>query len=369
MFAAPRSVILQLATACNLNCTYCYLPFRREHLTMSAPVAQAVAASVRPWTGSGPVEVCWHGGEPLTLGPKRFGLLLDCFAGLDVRHVVQTNATLITDAWCDLFEAYGVSVGVSVDGFAADTAARVDLQGRPAYARIMRGIAWLRERGHPLSIIAVVSDPTPERARRLYDFAVEVGCVALGVNIEETEGVNQASNAHDFTTVTAFWTALAEAWQANPVVQVRELERALGFAGSVLQWPERPPAPRLDPLPTMAYDGSVTLISPELAGFDSPKHGRLSCGNVLDTSLDELIQTGLSSVWVREFLDGVTACQASCPYFAFCGGAHPANRYFEHGRFDTTETNYCRNSKIALVEGVLHHADTCRDADPSHPRV
>ncbi len=43
-------------------------------------------------------------------------------------------------------------------------------------------------------------------------------------------------------------------------------------------------------------------------------------------------------------------------YFGFCGGAHAANRYFEHGRFDGTETNHCRNSKIHLLEGVLDHA-------------
>jgi len=30
--------------------------------------------------------------------------------------------------------------------------------------------------------------------------------------------------------------------------------------------------------------------------------------------------------------------------------------FFEHGRFDGTETHHCRNSKIYLLEGVLDHA-------------
>ena len=33
-----------------------------------------------------------------------------------------------------------------------------------------------------------------------------------------------------------------------------------------------------------------------------------------------------------------------------------ANRFFEHGRFNGTETEHCRNSKISLLEGVLDHA-------------
>ena len=57
-----------------------------------------------------------------------------------------------------------------------------------------------------------------------------------------------------------------------------------------------------------------------------------------------------------EYLTGVEACRQTCPYFGFCGGGHAANRYFEHGRFDTTVTEHCRNSKILLMEGVLDHA-------------
>jgi uncharacterized protein len=59
---------------------------------------------------------------------------------------------------------------------------------------------------------------------------------------------------------------------------------------------------------------------------------------------------------VKEFVEGVEACRSTCPYFGFCGGGHAANRFFEHGRFDGTETEHCRNSKMSLLEGVLDHA-------------
>jgi uncharacterized protein len=98
------------------------------------------------------------------------------------------------------------------------------------------------------------------------------------------------------------------------------------------------------------------LLSPELAGFTDPRYGDFSSGNVLDTPLPDIIGRATETAWVAEFLSGVEACRASCPYFGFCGGAHAANRYFEHGRFDGTETNHCRNSKMRLLEGVLEHA-------------
>jgi uncharacterized protein len=357
MFDAPNSVVLQPTTLCNLDCRYCYLPLRHRNLTMSIEVALAVAASIKPWTHLRTVEVCWHGGEPLATGRARLGALFDCFAGLDVAHGVQTNGVLVDDGWCRFFAERNVHVGVSIDGTRADTAARVDRAGNPVYERIVRGIRKLQQHGIDVSIIAVVSDPTPARARRLYEFAADAGVASLGVNVEEQEGVNAASNAHDINTVTSFWTALAHAWQADPVMPIRELSRALGYADFVLRdgtgGVAEGASGGVDPLPTVGHDGSVTLISPELAGFTSPRFGDFACGNVLRSSLDDLIRSGADSAWVAEYGAGLAACRNSCAYVEFCGGGQPANRYFEQGRFDGTETNYCRNSKIALLEGVL----------------
>ncbi|MEU4675243.1 hypothetical protein AB0F91_46730 [Amycolatopsis sp. NPDC023774] len=50
-------------------------------------MAEAVAASVEPWTAIGTIKVRWHGGEPLTLGAGGLGALLDCFTGLKVEQV------------------------------------------------------------------------------------------------------------------------------------------------------------------------------------------------------------------------------------------------------------------------------------------
>jgi len=357
LFSPPDSVIMQPTTLCNLDCSYCYLPLRRRKHTMSRDVADAVARSIEPWTARGPVEICWHGGEPLTLGIERLGALMDAFAGLAVAHGIQTNATLITDEWCQFFLDRDAHIGVSIDGPAHDNRRRVDRAGTAAFDRIVRGINTLSRHGIDISVIAVVSDPTPARARRLYEFAAELGAGWLGVNIEEQEGVNARDNRRDPAEVEQFWASLASAWAADPRVRLRELDRALGY----LHDPDRNrPAgrARVDPLPTVAYDGTVTLISPELAGFSSTRLGEFACGNVLDTPLDTLVTTGAKARWVQEYGDGLRRCEHSCPYFGFCGGGPPANRYFEHGRLDGTRTDHCRNSKIAVLEGVLHHART-----------
>ncbi|ROT33781.1 radical SAM protein [Micromonospora sp. HM5-17] len=352
----PSYVVMQPTTLCNLDCGYCYLPARAVDRRMPVAVAEAVAAPVNGWARQGRFSVVWHGGEPLAAGRGHLGALLAPFDPT-VEHHVQTNATLIDDAWCEFFTEHRIRVSVSVDGPRERNLERVSRGGRPAYDRIMAGIAALRRHGIPFSALCVVSRPEPGLAAELYDFFLELGCDVLGINIEETEGVNTRSNAHRPEQVSGFWAELVAAWRRAPRIHLREVEWSLRYAAAVLDGVEDDVLPRqLDPIPTIAYDGSVVLFSPELAGFSDPDYGDFTSGNVMETPLPDLLAAADRTRWVAEFLAGVESCRAQCPYFGFCGGGHAANRYFEHGRFDGTETDHCRNSKIRLLEGVLDHA-------------
>jgi uncharacterized protein len=360
--AHPSYVVMQPTTLCNLDCNYCYLPLRAVDKRMSVAVAEAVAAAVEPWSRTGRFSVVWHGGEPLATGREHFAALLSPFAPA-VEHHVQTNATLIDDAWCDFFAEREIRVSVSVDGPEGRNGERVNRGGKPAYGKIMRGIETLRRHEIPFSALCVVGRPEPGLATELYEYFLELGCDVLGINVEETEGVNKRANRHPEELVTGFWAELVTAWRRDPRIHLREVEWTLRFAAAVLDGTADEVLPRrLDPIPTIAQDGSVVLLSPELAGFKDPRYADFTSGNVLTSGLDEILTGAADTPWIAEFLRGVEACRSSCAYFGFCGGAHAANRYFEHGRFDVTETDHCRNSKIRLLEGVLDHA---RDHEPA----
>lgn len=277
-----------------------------------------------------------------------------------VEHHVQTNATLIDDAWCAFFQRHGMEVGISLDGPATRSALRVDRAGRPAYDRILQGVEALRRHDIRFAAICVVADPRPGLARELYEYFCELGCYWLGVNIEEREGVNTRDNARADADVRGFWAELTEAWAADPRIGLREVEWTLHYLRATLHGEHDTVLPRRrDPVPTVAHDGRVVVFSPELAGFDhAPGYGDFALGNVRDRSLAQIVAGAAHpSGWVAEYLAGVERCRRRCPYFGFCGGAHASNRYFELGRFDATETEHCRNTKIRLLEGVLDYAN------------
>ncbi len=353
----PDLVVVQPTTLCNLNCSYCYLPFRKRRLEMSLGVARRIAESLKDMPPGHTTEVCWHGGEPLAIGPEKLAALMDPFEDLRragrVRHSLQTNATLITDAWCDLFAGRGVSVGVSIDGPADLNAERRDWSGRPAFDRIVAGIAKLTEHRIAFSLIAVVGEGI-DRAGELLDFLASLGPTSIGLNIEELEGVNDARTQPSPERARAFWTDVF-AWSGeHPRVEIRELDRLGRYLRTIRtgqrDWWE---SHRFDPLPTVSHDGDVVLLSPELAGIRDDRYGDFIAGNVLERSLGDILDGAHRLRYVTEFIDGLEACKATCEFFDFCRGAQAGNRYFENGRFDTTETNFCRVSKQELVNALV----------------
>lgn len=359
-FGPPGTLVVQPTTLCNLQCAYCYLPYRHLRKEMSTEVAHAVSVSAAELTRSGEqVEILWHGGEPLAIGRHRFLDLLEPFEELRragrIRHSVQTNATLIDDEWCDLFSRYAIGVGVSVDGPEALNSRRVDLRGQPAFNRIMRGIDRLSAHGISFSLIAVVGTEGVEQPEALLDFLTALGPRVIGLNVEEMEGVNERPCGITQDQAVRFWRRVL-AWRksrrgAGPAL--RELERLAGYLHLVRnRQRELRDDIRLDPIPTVSISGDVVLASPELAGIRAETYGDFIAGNVLSHRISDMLDQAHRLRYIDEFMTGLARCQEECQFFDFCRGAQAGNRYFENGSFATTETVYCRVTRQALVTAL-----------------
>ncbi|WP_372410845.1 cyclophane-forming radical SAM peptide maturase AmcB [Streptomyces luteireticuli] len=355
MAPRPHTVVLQPTSFCNLDCSYCYLRDRGLKNDMLPETADAVATSVEGLVGGDQsLGLVWHGGEPLTLGTEKFAALLAPFEALRregcVHHYVQTNATLVTDAWCDLLERFEFRVGVSIDGPDALNTQRVDRRARPAHERIVRGIARLRERGIPFTVIAVVGREAIGSPEELLHFLAELGCRSVGFNIEETEGVNTERLPPHREQAQEFWQRVLAWSRRHEGLAIRELDRLSEYldltrSGRWQEWDRR----RLDPIPTVTWSGDVVLLSPELADTTDAAYDDFLAGNVREQTITQMLRKAHRLRYVREFLSGLESCRAECEFFDFCRGAQAGNRYFENGSLDTTETNYCRVSRQALV--------------------
>ncbi len=88
-----------------------------------------------------------------------------------------------------------------------------------------------------------------------------------------------------------------------------------------------------------------------------PAYGKFTFGNVFHNTLEDITSDPKFIAVHEQIQRGVARCQATCAYFAFCGGGHPSNKISENGTFDSTETLACRLKVQAATDALLEHLE------------
>lgn len=366
---AVRLLVLQPTPFCNLDCDYCYLPDRAARDRMSPAVVEATLTNIiRAGLLPDRLSVVWHAGEPLAVPPAFYREAFDCIRSVlggrcPVRHSIQTNATLIDPAWCELFRAYDVRVGVSLDGPARiHDRHRVDRRGLGTHAKVLEGIDQLRRHGIPFHVIAVATDASLDAPEEIFGFFRDQGIPEVGFNIDEREGRHARSSLGDVpgTRVDRFFATLARlSRESGGAVRIRELEGAReaivhpaeGIRVDGRLMPRNPQVLPLEIL-TVDWSGRFSTFSPELIGQPHLDPPGFVFGNVLTDELADLPDHPAFLAAYDAIRRGVERCRAECEYFECCGGGAPANKFYENGTFASTETVYCR----ASIQGPLRIA-------------
>ena len=121
------SVMIKPASSlCNLRCRYCFYADVAENRktpsfgVMRPETAQAVLQNIFSCLKPGDeITFAFQGGEPTMAGLdffRDFSRLADRRdPKIRVHYALQTNATLLDDAWCEYLRQYDYLVGVSFD--------------------------------------------------------------------------------------------------------------------------------------------------------------------------------------------------------------------------------------------------------------
>ena len=373
-----KLVVIQPTPFCNLNCDYCYLPNRHQKHRLSLDLLEPIFKNLFQSQYLGrQFTVVWHAGEPLTMPVSFYESAFDKIDLLNreynsnhcqIFHSLQTNGTLINQAWCDLFKKYRVKVGVSLDGPAfLHDAHRQTRKGLGTHASAMRGISLLQANKIGFSVIAVLTNDSLDFPDEIFNFFIEHQIRNVGFNIEETEGANKSSSLEKDSVeerYRAFMTRLYElAKSTKGYFKVREFEQTKSFIyreRNTLQGQFTPFT-----MINIAYNGDFSTFSPELLSMKSLDYGDFILGNVRQNSFDSVCQTDKFNRINRDIQAGVKLCQRTCPYYSLCGGGAPSNKYFENGSFATSETMYCRYTKKIITNIVLEDIEKDLGLRPS----
>lgn len=341
-----------------------------------AKICQVVANS-RRLIGQTLLEVLWHAGEPLAAGlafyrEARTILKETLETRCSVQQTFQTNATLVSEQWCEYFRETHSQVGVSIDGpKELHDVQRSRRSGAGSFDAAMRGITILRDHGIAINALCVLTAASLNRPEGMFDFFFSNGILNLAFNVEEVEGVNFSSSiSRNLTTldVRRYYSDfmrrfLEENRRHRWPITVREFQvqsQRLLHRSSDRSFCANEAESHCGSVVTVSRDGEVFSWSPELAS-GTPESVRLfSLGNVHSIGcIDELLDSHKALEIQSEIDLGIEQCRA-CNYFSVCGGGLPSNKFYENGSFNSTETLRCRLQIQEITEVLLEQSTKTR---------
>ena len=186
-FGNPFSVMAKpVGSACNLRCKYCYyLEKGKFYKTGDSHLMndESLENFIHQYISSQPTKSVvfnWHGGEalirPLNFYKRVIELELKYGEGREITNTIQTNATLLSDEWCEFFKSYNWLVGVSIDGPKhLHDIYRKRQNGESSFQDVMEGIDLLNRHRVDWNVLATVNAANVDYPVETYNFLKDLG--------------------------------------------------------------------------------------------------------------------------------------------------------------------------------------------------
>ncbi|RKY68259.1 MAG: hypothetical protein DRP97_06495 [Candidatus Latescibacterota bacterium] len=143
---------------------------------MSDPLLEAFTRQYIESQHVSEVTFGWQGGEPTLMGLDFFRKAVAlqqryCRPGMRILNTLQTNGTLLDDAWGRFFRKHNFLIGLSLDGpRTMHDAYRVDKGGHPTFDRVLAGASLLKKHGVQFNILTAVHAANAEHPLEVYRF-------------------------------------------------------------------------------------------------------------------------------------------------------------------------------------------------------
>lgn len=171
---------------CNLDCKYCFYlekekffpsneDFRMTDALLEEYIKQYIKGQSVP-----EISFAWQGGEPTLLGVKFFRKVVELqrrYAnGKAITNALQTNGTLLDDAWCAFLAENQFLVGLSIDGPAKlHDSYRVTKKGAGSYQKVLGGLRLLKKHKVEFNTLTVVNRVNSRKPLEVYRFLRDIG--------------------------------------------------------------------------------------------------------------------------------------------------------------------------------------------------
>lgn len=349
-FARPLYVMVKsVGSVCNLACDYCYYLEKSNlykdtsnHILSDELLEKFIKEYIESQTMP-EVLFTWHGGEtlmrPLSFYQKAMELQKKYARGRRIDNCIQTNGTLLNDAWCEFFKQNNWLVGVSIDGpqeFHDEY--RKNKQGLPSFVKVMRGINLLKKHEVEWNALAVVNDFNADYPLDFYHFFKEIGCKYIQFTpivervLAHEDGRHLASVQADDSAKLAEFSVSPKQWGIFLCTIFDEwIKEDVGsifiqlFDSTLANWVGEQPG--VCTLAKTCGHAGVMEFNGDVYSCDHYVFPEYKLGNIYSKSLVEMMYSERQQTFGQDKFTKLPSQCKSCDYLFACNGECPKNRF------------------------------------------
>ena len=324
------SIMLKPASsACNLRCKYCFyadLAGKRDTFSFGRMDMQTVDRILpNVFGGLEPgdrVTIAFQGGEPTLVGLDWYRQFVEktekARNGHPVEYALQTNGTLLDDAWCEFLREHGFLVGLSIDGTPkTHNACRVDIDGAGTYNRVLQTLHLLKKHQVEFNVLCTLTAQVARHPQQIWNWIREndLRFVQFTPCMDELGKLGASPYALTPERFASFYTQLFPMWlrefQQDNYYSIKLFDDIVNLLAYGV-----PTACGIDgqcrPQVIVESDGSVYPC--DFYCLDEYR-----TGNLQETPLEELQKAPQVRAFLTRPRERTELCN-SCPYLRICGG-------------------------------------------------
>jgi len=354
------TVLLKVASRCNINCSYCYVynqgdtSWQRLPKAMSPDTIQAVVTSLHRLyeDQKAGFAVVLHGGEPLLMPRQLLRALLEGLAEAlpSCVRCIQTNGMLIDDEVLDLCDATNTTLSVSLDGpIGVHDRFRVTFAGGGTFEGALAGIERIRSNPKANRLftgVLCVVDPTSDPCT-VYNFFKELGVPSVDFLFKDGNNSKLPPDKQGLNS-TEYGSWLASIWdcyvadQNPPRIRILDDMARLLLGGQSIK---EGCGQRLYGIAVIDTDGTITKNDTLKSSFDGADRFT-SQWTILSSRLSEIAATDEFQDYARLQHPTSPTCR-SCDQLHVCGGGMPLSRWHDESGLNNPSV-YCADYKYLI---------------------
>jgi uncharacterized protein len=381
---------IQVTLDCNSDCSYCFQKHYGGIMDISTiDIILQKSLSINKRNGffanNNTMPVTWHGGEPLLAGVEFYREVVGIesqVSDIVFDNRIQTNGTLMTEAFAKFFVENNFAVGFSLDGpeDLHNQNRNFRNSGNGTFADTMYGIELYRSYANPdqIPVIAVITSASLGREHEIYEFFKQIGA-KVQLDIYDIKCLDMSSSTQNHTNVFdlaptseeagQFLINLFDLWFYDQTRKV-EFSDMRDEVKMILQ-------PKInigDPFKKKRCDFKRTIFAPDGKVYSCDQYindEKSALGDIRKDSLEDILERK-ACLWeeiklhVRESGDNM-AC-SSCQWGSQCsGGCMTCMKYSSlllNARSEGLADNHWYSSELTSplkeVSGEFYYCDGLR---------